>query len=83
MAIKYRVNGEELRRHRKFAGLTQAQLAPIIGISRETVSAVENEKPETIDNISWVTVMRWKNECKKRALKKDRQTITEYFKSFL
>jgi len=55
----------ELKNLRKEAGLTQKELANRIGISRETVVAIENEHPKTMKTLSLVVVNRWWVTCKK------------------
>lgn len=48
---------------RKEAGLTQAELAGRLGVSRETVSAIENEKQETINGLSIELIEKWWRVC--------------------
>ncbi len=64
MARRTKVSGALLRTMRKEAGLTQEQLKVRLGISRETVSAIENEKPETINSIEAEVVSKWHIVCK-------------------
>ena len=45
-------SGKELKKLRKEAGFTQKLLAGKIGISRETVVAIENEHPKTIGSLN-------------------------------
>lgn len=56
-------NGEALRALRKDAGLTQEDLAFKVGLSRETVSAIENNKPGTIDSIGLEVLDKWHRIC--------------------
>ncbi|PAJ75767.1 transcriptional regulator [Pseudoalteromonas sp. NBT06-2] len=58
-------SGVELKNLRKEAGYTQKELAVIIGISRETVVAIENEHPKTIDSLSLEVVNAWWVTCRK------------------
>jgi len=58
-------SGKELRSLRKEAGFTQKALAEKIGISRETVVAIENEHPKTIDSLSLEVVNAWWLACRK------------------
>ncbi len=58
-------SGKELRGLRKEAGFTQAEIAKKIGISRETVVAIENEHPKTIDALSLEVVNAWWLTCRK------------------
>ena len=58
-------SGKELKNLRKEAGFTQKVLAQKIGISRETVVAIENEHPKTIDALSLEVVNAWWAVCRK------------------
>ena len=58
-------SGLELKNLRKEAGFTQKVLASQIGISRETVVAIENEHPKTIDSLSLEVVYAWWLACRK------------------
>ena len=58
-------SGRELKNLRKEAGFTQKVLASKIGISRETVIAIENEHPKTIDSLSLEVVNAWWIACRK------------------
>ena len=58
-------SGKELKNLRKEAGFTQKELAQKIGISRETVVAIENEHPNTIDSLSLEVVNAWWVTCRK------------------
>lgn len=57
-------SGKELKSLRKEAGFTQKALASEIGISRETVVAIENEHPKTIDSLSLEVVNSWWLTCR-------------------
>ena len=76
MARRTKVSGALLRTMRKEAGLTQDQLRIRLGISRETVSAIENEKCETINSIEVEVVSKWHIVCKQRV---SSDTETEFF----
>jgi DNA-binding XRE family transcriptional regulator len=56
-----------LKSLRQEAGLTQKELGDAIGISRETISAIENEKPETINSLEADVVAAWNLTCQQRA----------------
>lgn len=58
-------SGKELKALRKEAGFTQAELAKVIGLSRETVVAIENEHPKTIEALSMEVVNGWWLACRK------------------
>lgn len=57
-------SGKELKSLRKEAGFTQVEIAKKIGISRETVVAIENEHPKTIDALSLEVVNAWWLICR-------------------
>ncbi|AZQ82707.1 helix-turn-helix domain-containing protein [Colwellia sp. Arc7-635] len=57
-------SGIELKNLRKEAGFTQKDLANKIGISRETVVAIENEHPKTINSLSLEVVNTWWGICR-------------------
>lgn len=73
----------DLKQMRIEAGLTQKELADRIGLSRETVVAIENKHQGTIATLKMETVKRWFRACKSHAhsslLTKFRQGITSYF----
>ncbi len=62
-----RFSGKELKNLRKEACLTQKEIAAKIGISRETVVAIENEHPKTMDSLSLEVVNSWWIECRQSA----------------
>jgi DNA-binding XRE family transcriptional regulator len=76
-------SGAQLKLLRREAGYTQEGLAQRVGISRETVSAIENDKPETMDNIAVGVVNKWWSICRQTASQQTREsffsTIMDYF----
>jgi DNA-binding XRE family transcriptional regulator len=58
-------SGVELKNLRKEAGFTQKELAAKIGISRETVVAIENEHAKTIESLGLEVVNAWWIACRK------------------
>ena len=66
-AMKLNVDGNELRLLRKESGLTQAQLGARIGLSRETVSHIENNNSRAINALTVSTLTKWRSECHKFA----------------
>jgi HTH-type transcriptional regulator/antitoxin HipB len=83
MSHKKMFSGAQLKSLRKEAGYTQEELAQRVGISRETVSAIENDKPETMDNIGVGVVSKWWSICRQTASEETRKsfisTVMEYF----
>lgn len=66
-----------LRDLRIEAGFTQGELAPRVGISRETLSAVENRKEETIRNLPDEVVSKWWSVCRATAREETRNSFSE------
>jgi HTH-type transcriptional regulator/antitoxin HipB len=83
MSRRRKFSGAQLKALRKESGYTQEQLACRLGISRETVSAIENDKPETMNNIAVELISRWWSVCRQRASVKTRElfftSVMEYF----
>lgn len=52
-----------LKQVRISAGYTQKELAALLGISRETISAVENNKKNTMDSFPAQKMTDWFNAC--------------------
>ena len=61
--------GEALRRIRLGADYTQVQLAKRLGVTRETISAIENERIGTIESLDMLLVKRWLQVCRGRLKK--------------
>lgn len=76
-------SGKKLRTIRLKAGLTQRELAQRIHISRETVIAIENEHPGTINTIELDIVRQWWRICKVSLPKQTQQCFVDYIKQFL
>lgn len=83
MSRRTKISGLLLRELRKEADLTQQDLATRIGISRETVSAIENDKRETIEAIGAEVISKWHIICAQRASAATRnkffQHVMQYF----
>lgn len=52
-----------LKTARVNAELTQAELAKLIGLSRETIIAIENNYDKTIENLSLFVISKWIKAC--------------------
>lgn len=76
-------SGKKLKEMRKESGFTQAELAIRLGISRETVIAIENEHPGTIDSLALGTLKKWWKVCNQRISQQSRNDFVEYVKNFL
>lgn len=57
-------DGMQLRVLRREAGLTQQQIADALGMSRETVVAIENNKPSAIEGLKLKTIQMWCGVCR-------------------
>lgn len=51
-----KISGDELKLVRKKMGLTQAQMAKELGVSRQTIATWEKEKDEWLDQIIFLAV---------------------------
>ncbi|MGJ8682680.1 helix-turn-helix domain-containing protein [Paraglaciecola sp.] len=83
MSRRKMFSGEQLKALRKESGYTQEELALRVGISRETVSAIENEKPETMNSIGVEVISKWWSICRQKASEQTREsffsTVMDYF----
>jgi DNA-binding XRE family transcriptional regulator len=64
MARRKKIDVTILRNIRNEAGFTQKELASRIGISRETLSAIEREVPETINSLEAEVISAWYIACR-------------------
>jgi transcriptional regulator with XRE-family HTH domain len=83
MGRRHKFDGKLLKALRKTTPYSQLQMSEFLGVSRETISAIENEKQGTIENISIDTIRRWHEICEQYV---DAETefsfrvfITKYF----
>ncbi len=60
---------------RESVGLTQAEIGLRVGLSRETVSAIENCRPATLKSLSLTVLHRWWNCCRSSASNQLRDTF--------
>jgi|TARA_B110000238_G_C15911288_1_gene346391 HTH-type transcriptional regulator/antitoxin HipB len=78
MSRRTKISGLLLRELRKEAQFTQHDLAARIGISRETVSAIENDKRETIEAIGAEVISKWHMICGQGASTATRNKFFEH-----
>ena len=78
MAFRKKFDGKLLQAQRKKTPFSQEEFGEIIGISRETVSAIENEKQGTIENISMEIVRKWHEACESYVDSKEKLTFKHY-----
>jgi HTH-type transcriptional regulator/antitoxin HipB len=75
-------SGEYLKQLRKDARLTQKQLAEHIGISRETVLAIEKEYPKTIESLSITVLRQWWETCSAQSQSPSKKTFAATLHKF-
>ena len=75
---------EKLKKSRKASGLTQQEMAELLQLSRETISAIENNKENTISSLPAQTIINWYNACANKMSADEKSTfiytIMSYFK---
>lgn len=71
--------GQILKNLRLGAGFSQKALAAKIGISRETVVAIEREHPNTIKALKMQVIKKWSDVCGAE----DNATALNNFKVFI
>lgn len=76
-------DGKQLRALRREAGLTQQQIAEKLSISRETVVAIENNKPSAIEGLRLKTIQMWCCACKPNIRYKTLDEFTQYLLSLV
>jgi HTH-type transcriptional regulator / antitoxin HipB len=85
MTRKTKFNGKILKQKRRDAGYTQEELAVIIGISRETLSAIENEHIEALNALKIQVIAKWNDACNNKSDNTNKQdnplkeAILKYF----
>lgn len=83
MKSNEKISGQALKDLRKEAGLLQRELAAKVGISRETVVAIENEHVGTINSLEVHVLKNWYRVCEKRISQNSRESFVTYLKGFL
>ena len=83
MGRRQKFDGARLKQLRKKTPFTQETLALRIGISRETVSAIENNKTETINNIGIETIVKWKVLCESFIDDSEKKSFRDYVLNYL
>lgn len=81
MSLKF--SGDELKKLRKEAGLNQQQLASIIHVRRETVSAIENEREGTIDSIGADIIKKWFDATRHKVTANRKASFLQYVVDYL
>lgn len=71
-------DGKQLRALRREAGLTQQQIAEKLCISRETVVAIENNKPSAIEGLKLKTIQMWCCACRPNVRYRTLDGFTHY-----
>lgn len=63
MGRRNKFDGKLLKALRKATPYSQLEMSELLGISRETVSAIENERIGTIENLSIDLIRQWHEIC--------------------
>lgn len=71
-------SGSELRALRQDAKFTQEELGRMIGISRETVNAIENERPGAINSIEAKVIKKWWASCRSKASAQTKESFVDF-----
>lgn len=78
-------SGRELRRLRQESGYTQKTMARRLGVSRETVVALENEYPSAIGSVEARLIQKWfqitRNLVEAQTRKSFMAYVVKYFNS--
>ena len=69
---------EILKQLRKESGYTQKELADKVGVSRETVSAIENGHVNTLKGLREESLSKWWLVCKHRSKKETKECFYKY-----
>lgn len=77
------IDGAKLKQLRKESGITQIQMAKYLEISRETVIAIENNHPGSIDNLSFEKVNSWGRYCRSKVSRDTYEEWVNYLKKLL
>lgn len=72
-----KINPKILKSMRMEAGLTQRELGERIGISRETVCAIETGKPYSLETIEAQVISAWHLTCKQNAKSETKQRLLQ------
>jgi len=80
---KLKVFPPVLKALRKEAGYTQQDLALRLGVSRETVVAIEGAKRSSIDSLQLALLYKWWSVCKIKATLNTVDKFTQLFKDLL
>lgn len=60
------VDGTRLKNLRKLSTVTQDEMAQQLGISRQTVMAIESNTPDALEDLSFEKVSQWGRVCRNR-----------------
>jgi DNA-binding XRE family transcriptional regulator len=77
-----RFDPKELKRIREDSGFTQQQLADKLGITRTTLSKIENDKDNAAVSLELNFVKQWWKVCHQNSSKPARKRFTNYIVSF-
>jgi len=77
-----KISGKQLKRLRVEANLTQEQLGKKLGMSRETIGAIETDK-KACDALQLKTLKMWFDACRNKASADAKKSFIDHIKSFL
>lgn len=64
-AVFFNFINKELRKMREEAGLLQEQLARRLGVTDETIKAIESDLPGVVQSMDFNFTLRWQAACYK------------------
>ena len=73
---------QQLRRLRQEADLSQKDMAIRLGLSRESIVAIENAHPRAMNNLKLIVVSRWFNICRAAVKASTREHFIDQLKRF-
>lgn len=65
------------------AGLTQEELAHLLGVARETVGHIENNRPSSIKALTINVITKWAVVCNERVDATQKNQFVQYLTDFV
>lgn len=81
--LKLRFDGSHLKALRKTTPYSQERMAELLDLSRETVSAIENNKDHAIRNLSIEMVNKWQHVCESHVDANTKQSFVGHLRKVL
>ena len=76
-------DGAKLKALRMAAGLTQEELSHLLGVTRETIGHIENNRPSSINALTLNAVTKWAVVCNERADATQKNQFIQYLTDFV